>query len=226
MERGEHIVDEAFGALTRLRRADQLPPPSEVREYVERLITGLRRQLAKAGVSRKDEEDSAYAVVALADEMFLERSEAFQAYWLENLLQVQFFGQNVAGDEFFTRLEAARNEARWSVVRAYYTALLLGFQGRYRVERGERELEKLVREVGSDLSLDGNVEKVELAPAGEPPPERLEKVRQFGSLRIAFLAGGIFCLAMVWWVALGGHSYYRGQELARTAVESLGPPAR
>jgi hypothetical protein len=102
---------------------------------------------------------------------------------------------------------------RWSVVRAYYTAPFLGFQGRYGSSAASRN-SKLVRG-GLGSPLDGNVEGG-VGAGGRAPPERLEKVRQFGSLRIAFLAGGIFCLAMVWWVGWAA-SYYRARTARRSS---------
>lgn len=83
-------------------------------------------QLARDGV------EIAYAIVALADEMAMKSAPSVCDYWAPRTLQVRYFEEHAAGDNFFVRLQDVRTRASApAVLSAYYMALMLGFEGRY-----------------------------------------------------------------------------------------------
>ena len=141
------LTRDCFNALIQLRRADAdaLPPAGALHERLRGVIDAMLRSAADAGVSSEDARDAAYAVVALADEIAAARSEELRQFWSGHQLQLHYFQENVAGEGFFTRLEAQRRDPRKrDILRVYYVALLLGFQGRYRVRGGDLELMTLI----------------------------------------------------------------------------------
>ncbi|WP_351190196.1 DotU family type IV/VI secretion system protein, partial [Shewanella sp. TB4-MNA-CIBAN-0142] len=56
--------------------------------------------------------------------------------WELNPLQLDLFGSQIAGNEFFERLDGLREqgERRLPALEVYHYAMLLGFQGKYRLE--------------------------------------------------------------------------------------------
>lgn len=78
-----------------------------------------------------------YAMVALADELFLHIDWAGRNNWREQLLETKFFGSHRAGEELFERIEellGKQDSLLAELGRVYLIVLGLGFQGKYRGE--------------------------------------------------------------------------------------------
>ena len=94
--------------------------------------------------------------------------------WTSRLEQ-QFFRRNIAGDEFFRRLDQIKNsKGRAGVLRVYYLCLTLGFEGKY--FRTPEKLDEQIGELSEILGLKG-VEKLSLR--GEPSRE-VRRKKRFG----------------------------------------------
>jgi type VI secretion system protein ImpK len=82
------------------------------------------------GLSREDILEISYAIVALADEVAIYAGGNLRQYWMSKPLQLQYFNTNTAGEDFFVRVAALRQDARRvEVVRVYYMCLVLGIPG-------------------------------------------------------------------------------------------------
>lgn len=151
MDRIHEVTGRCLDSLIQLRRAapESLPPPEQVRAQLSGLIDDLLERAANQGFAHAECQDIAYAVVALADEIAMGKSEEFRGGWLRQLLQLQYFGENTAGDGFFRRLQELRSDPqRAEVLRVYHLCLLLGFKGRFRVRGGELDLLRLCDDLG------------------------------------------------------------------------------
>ena len=85
-----------------------------------------------------------YAMVALADELFLHIDWAGRNNWRDQLLEAKFFGSHRAGEELFERIEellGKQDSLLAELGRIYLIVLGLGFQGRY---RGEPDVEETI----------------------------------------------------------------------------------
>src|SRR4029077_6207562 len=117
--------------------AEVRPNPETLHRRLRGMIDGLRSRATAAGYGAQDVQDICYALVALADEIALEKSGPLRDYWMSRLLQLHYFNENVAGENFFVRLETVRNDSRRiEVLRVYYLCLMFGFLGRFRVRGG------------------------------------------------------------------------------------------
>ena len=171
MDRLNQTTGECFTALVQLRRLDEasLPPAEAVQRRLRGFIDAMMTRAAQAGFTREDVDDIAYAIVALADEVALSR-ETLRPQWVNQPLQLLYFRENVAGENFFTRLEVLRRDPRRrEALRAYVLALLLGFQGRYRVRGGELELLSLTEELQRELGRGRGLDVETLSPRWERP---------------------------------------------------------
>jgi type VI secretion system protein ImpJ len=123
---------DVFNFLIQLRRLDAnaQPPPETVLQRLRTLIDTMGKRAADLGFSREDVLEITYAIVALADEAAIYAGGNLRQFWMQRPLQLQYFNENVAGENFFARVMALRQDARRiDVVRVYYTCLVLGFQG-------------------------------------------------------------------------------------------------
>lgn len=174
MDRITEVTRECFDALIQLRRLPEpsLPAPAALHQRLRSFVDALFQRAAQAGFSREDANDIAYAIVALADELALSRSEALRAFWADQSLQLHYFHENVAGEAFFTRLQGLRRDPRrQEVLQVYYLALLFGFQGRYKVRGGEIELLGLTEDLERELKGKRRFDAEVLSPQGERPDE-------------------------------------------------------
>src|SRR3954465_6998787 len=113
MDRLNVITKDCFGALLQIRQAESsaLPSPEQVQQRLRSFVSDMMRNARDEGLPQQDVDDIAYALVALADELALSKSDEFREYWLTNLLQFQYFKENRAGEGFFTKLQEIRKDS-------------------------------------------------------------------------------------------------------------------
>jgi type VI secretion system protein ImpK len=223
MDRVNQVTQDCFNAVAQLRRLDDasLPPPESLHRRFRAFVDALFQKAQQAGFTREDVDDIAYAVVALADEVALSKTEELRQFWVSRPLQMQYFKENVAGEAFFTRLETLRkNPRRVEVLRVYYLALLFGFQGRYRVRGGEIELMNLVEDLERDVARGRSGDLETLSPEGEAP-DRTRSSGGRGGLLLWVAVGAAAALVLVW----GGLALWVGSSagsvVSRIAAANL-----
>jgi type VI secretion system protein ImpK len=203
MDRLNLITKDCFGALLQIRQAEPsaLPAPEQVQERLRRFVSDMMRNARDEGLPQQDVDDIAYALVALADELALSKSDEFREYWLGNLLQFQYFKENRAGEGFFTRLQDIRKDPRRTEsLRAYYLCLIFGFQGRYRVRGGELELMQLIEQLQRDLAPSFKFDTETMSPHGDRPAGNLRASKR--TLPLVAISGGVVVFALLVYAGL------------------------
>ncbi|EOC8733090.1 DotU family type IV/VI secretion system protein, partial [Acinetobacter baumannii] len=112
---------------------------------------------------------------ALIDETIVTQQDPsyfnLQNSWLISPLQLSLFGSQLAGYQFFEILEQlrSRGKERLAALEVFHYCLLLGFQGKYRIESIE-SLNHLVARVGDEIDyLKGK--KVAFSPFSAIPDQ-------------------------------------------------------
>jgi len=142
------------------------------------LIFLIRNQYVPADAQRfreNDIHDAKYAFCALIDETIVTQQDPsyfnLQNAWLISPLQLSLFGSQLAGYQFFEILEQLRSRGkdRLAALEVFHYCLLLGFQGKYRIESIE-SLNHLVARVGDEIDyLKGK--KVAFSPFSAIPDQ-------------------------------------------------------
>lgn len=135
---------------------------------VATFLATFERQAAQYGKTPALVADAKYAFCALFDEVVLSTGGEFGQEWARSPLQLLHFGDHLAGEGFFHRLDRLRMDPAQNIeaLEVYYTCLLLGFKGRYLLEGPELLgllLSRLRQEV---LSNKGG--EAEFAPHAQP----------------------------------------------------------
>ena len=78
-----------------------------------------------------------YAVVALVDETVMASTWPGAEQWRREPLQVHYYDNLLAGEQFFVRLDELRADADADLLEVYFLCLCAGFQGRFRDEPAE-----------------------------------------------------------------------------------------
>jgi len=206
MNRVNEATRDCFDTVIQLRQAEAsgIPPPEVLNHRLRGVVEEVLRRAAVLGFSHQDAQDMGYALVALLDELVLNKPEPYRQFWMSNLLQLHYFNETVAGDSFFNRLATVRKDPhRVEVLQVYYLCLLFGFQGRYRIRGGELELMTLRDAVQKDLERAQPFDFDVLAPHGERPVEKLNMATRRLSLTFAAMAAVFLALVFYGGLFLG-----------------------
>ncbi|RJG07956.1 DotU family type IV/VI secretion system protein [Noviherbaspirillum cavernae] len=109
---------------------------SQVRRYLDTFEKSARL----AHVSPDDIHAAKYAFCAAVDESILSSAMPIREVWERAPLQLMLFGDQLAGENFFVKLEEVRHRGAASVqaLEVFYMCLLIGFQGKYMLESKEK----------------------------------------------------------------------------------------
>lgn len=119
---------------------------------VDSLLGQFERHATAFGKPTAAVMDAKYAVCALLDETILSSGTALAERWARAPLQLRHFGEHLAGEGFFQRLERLRldPQRQREVLEVYLRCLLLGFKGKYLLE-GEELLKLLKHRLRQEL---------------------------------------------------------------------------
>lgn len=172
------LLGEGFHLLMLLRQG-RLPPDAErFAAAVQQLLDRVERGAVKLGVSAEDVFAAKYAFCAAVDEALLSQPSALREDWERNPLQLRLFGEHLAGEHFFERLDQLRAQGapRLPSLEVYHHCLLLGFEGRYRLE-GAEKLGYLTARLGDEITyLKGR--RAAFAPHWLPPDRVTHALRR------------------------------------------------
>ncbi len=146
------ICTDYFSFIIQLRITRQYGTLGSLRQKFKLILDAIDFAAKKSDVTPKNLEDAKYAMCALLDQMILTSDCPFKDEWAARPLELEFFGQNIAGVEFFNRLESMRSqiESRGDAAEVYYYCLVNGFEGKYHIE-GKEKLNLLIDSLAFDL---------------------------------------------------------------------------
>lgn len=188
---------------------------ASLREKLIELLSNFERQARRADFSADNIHDAKYAYCALVDEILMtQRSpeyEAVQAEWSCAPLQLSLFGSQLAGEQFFSMLETLRAQGamRLPALEVFHFCLLLGFQGKYRLEAPEK-INYLIARLGDEITfLKGK--KQPFAPFWAIPDQVKHVIR--GELSLALVLLLLSVMTMCAFVGLNIYLHRQGQQV-------------
>ena len=137
-----------------LLKAKNAPLDADVfRERIKQFLTEFERGATRQRASTEDIYACKFAFCATVDEAILMSNFKAKESWQRLPLQLQFFGEQLAGEQFFEKLEHMRREgaARVQAMEVFHMCLLLGFQGKYLLE-GSEKLNYLTARLGDEVA--------------------------------------------------------------------------
>lgn len=200
------LMSDGFYLLLLVRRG-QLPADGEAFvQRVQEFLDGVERRAVKMGIAAEDIYTARYAFCAALDEAILSRPSQLRDAWELQPLQLRLFGDHLAGENFFDRLEdlRAQGAARLPSLEVCHYCLLLGFEGKYRLE-GPEKLGYLTARLGDEIVyLKGK--RTGFAPHWAPPDSVRHALRRVVPLWApALLVAGAGLLGFIGFNAWFGH---------------------
>lgn len=194
-----------------LLKAKQGPSDADAfRTNIKEFLTSVERGAAKLGSATDDIHLCKYAFCATVDEIILMSQFKVRDAWQRQPLQLQFFGDQLAGEQFFVKLEALRREGapRVQILEVFHMCLLMGFQGKYIIE-GSEKLNYLTARLGDEIAhLKGS--RATFAPHWAPPDQVKNRLKNDVPL---WVIGSVFGLLAV--LAFAGLRWNLGRSTER-----------
>ncbi|MBY4729559.1 type IVB secretion system protein IcmH/DotU [Cupriavidus pauculus] len=147
------MLYDGFFMLFLLRNKQAPGTAEEFLQRVRAFLDDFDRGAKRMNVPAEDVFDAKYAFCAAIDETILSSNFPMRADWERRPLQLVLFGEQLAGENFFNKLEAlrARGAARLQALEVFHMCLLLGFRGKYILE-GPEKLAYLTARVGDEIA--------------------------------------------------------------------------
>jgi type VI secretion system protein ImpK len=183
---------DGFYMLFLLRNRYSPVDMESFRVRLREFLMSVERGARKLGTSPEDVYLAKYAFCAIVDERVLMSETDIREAWERNPLQLETFGEQLAGESFFDKLEQVRRHgaAKWQVLEVFHMCLLLGFQGKYLLE-GTEKLAFLTARLGEDIAhMKGK--RAAFAPSWLPPDRIIHRLRAEVPL---WVVGALFALA-------------------------------
>lgn len=163
------LMSDGFYMLLLIKRGQVPLSEQPFADAVRQFLANMERTASRQGIAAEDIHAAKYAYCAVVDEAILSSTCSFREDWARKPLQLTLFGDHLAGENFFVRLEQLRAQGavRLQSLEVCYFCLLLGFEGKYLLE-GTEKLGYLTARLGDEIVfLKGK--RTGFAPHWAPP---------------------------------------------------------
>ena len=171
------LMYDGFYALFMLKNGNGPVENNNFAHKMAQFLDEFGRAAKKQGASADDIDASKYAFCASVDEIILRSSFSIRDDWARRPLQLVLFGEQLAGENFYHRLEALRlrGSAHLQSLEVFHMCLLLGFQGKYLLE-GSEKLNYFTSRLGDEIAhMKGK--RGGFAPKADRPDTIVHKLR-------------------------------------------------
>lgn len=220
--RSEHDILVACASpllalAAQLRNTVEFADVSDLRRQVVAQVERFEERAVKAGAPAGEVTGARYVLCSLLDETVLTTPWGGRSEWASNSLLNEFHGETWGGEKVFQILDRVRSDPRryLGLLRLIDMALLLGFEGRYRViDNGRYQLDDIRAELGRTIRSELGAPPKELSEGWQGVTDR-RGLRRYVPLWIVVVAG-VVVLA-----ALYGFAQYRLATMTAPAVEAM-----
>ena len=164
----------ALSPAARLADDPALPAADALREQMLALLRDFVSRCRAAGIPDQDTAEARYAIVAFIDDRVLKSSWPGRAEWQSSPLQLRFYREFTAGENFFARMRALIERGGPVLpLEAYYLCLALGFAGAL-TKAGGAHVRPLLDGARAVLLRRRSPDRIapNAVPARAPPPPR------------------------------------------------------
>ena len=180
-KRLSEVFAPCFSLIMQLRETDELGDGDLLRSRILEMLKSAEQEAIASAIPSADIKDARFAIVAFLDEAIVASNWDGRPAWVARPLQVQLYGQAVAGEEFFDRLDRLKADAalRNEVLEIYYLCMALGFKGKFAVmgAAGQNELRIQIEDTYARLRASARKQLPMLSPHGRPRDQVATEVK-------------------------------------------------
>ncbi len=186
-----------FDLILRVK-AGIVVPSMDLRPKIAAMLLDFEKRAERYRFNHKIIQVSKFALASFVDETVLTNNFHLKEEWEKYPLQLEYFGEQLAGNKFFEKLSAMLKQIEQTAdaVEIYYYCMLLGFKGRYGVYEQEKLL-SIMQQTANALVKVGKIKPTELSPhwlandQPKPPEKRgmpvWAKISAASGLGLAFI---------------------------------------
>lgn len=208
------LLYDGFYALFLLKNHNNPEGQEAFANNVTRFLQEFEHNAKQLSAPPEAIQAAKYAYCAAVDEVVLRSDFSIRSQWEIRPLQLALFGDQLAGENFFTELDKLRRQgaAHIQALEVFHMCLLLGFEGKYMIE-GREKLNYLVARLGDEIALIKG-KSAGFAPHWARPDNFIHRLKHDVpvGLIVALFAG----------LALAGYGIFTW-NLHRTTANSLSP---
>src|ERR1043165_5864366 len=164
------LCGDLLAFALQLKRSTDPGDAEVMRQKIDEQFRALETKARQSDVPQEDVQQAKYAIAAFIDEMILTSNWGLKDSWADRPLQLTYFNDFSAGEEFYNKVEALRAAKKNSVLEVYYLCLALGFRGKYvdlqGMEKKKVLIDSLLREIRGTAPTTGTGG---LSPSWQPP---------------------------------------------------------
>lgn len=181
------LCGDLLAFALQLKRSKDPGDAEVLRQKIDEQFRALETRARQADVPQEDVQQAKYAIAAFIDEMVLTSSWPLKDSWADKPLQLAYFNDFAAGEEFYNKIDTLRGAKRNSVLEVYYLCLTLGFRGKYvdlqGMEKKKVLMDTMLREIrGGGPAAPGTGG---LSPSWQPPDALPGIVKNFPAWFVA-----------------------------------------
>ena len=172
------------------------------RDEIIECFDQFERKCYENQITTSQMQEAKFALTATCDELVMASGANFRMDWMSRPLQLEFYGNNRAGEEFFERMEKLRmgNENKLKVLEVYYVCLQLGFEGTYKI-KGLEQLKALIVDIRAQIEDASGVVDTQISANGTPSEGFVMKVGRNLPYWVIFSIG----LSLIMFLYMGFH---------------------
>ncbi|MBD3317597.1 MAG: hypothetical protein GF344_17550 [Chitinivibrionales bacterium] len=201
------LCTDVFTIVIKMSEEQDVGTPEALRKLLKHHIDLCEQNCRAMKVDSTIVDSIKYALVALVDESVLGIEGPCKNFWLGNPLQLEYYGDTVAGEKFYGDLNMLlRNpEETCEALEVFYMCLSLGFHGKYLENSEERE--KII----------SNLAKVLIRTRRQSKPRRSEPKAAPAKKRMNYsIPGWAYAIAAVVAIAIGWGLAHMSTDAAST----------
>lgn len=197
-ERLPELCSELFAFALSLRSAKDPGDAGQLTATVARLLETLSRQARDANVDSAHLEAARYALCASIDETVLGSRWEIKTTWMSSPLQMTYFGDFTAGEQFYRRLDELRTDASHNIdaIEVYAMCLAAGFRGKHVDLAGMQKVDDLLAELGTEIRQHRGINGRALARPFERNEVLPQAVRRIPVWIIAAACAGVVLIVL------------------------------
>jgi type VI secretion system protein ImpK len=192
------IMVDGFYALFLLKSGCGPQDRNAFAEHMTAFLGEVDRNAKAHGIPADDVTAAKYAFCAAVDEIILRSGFAIRDAWETRPLQLRLFGDQLAGEHFFQRLDdlRAKGSVHLQALEVYHMCLLLGFEGRFALDARDK-LNYLTARLGDEIARMRGKSRG-FAPHAERPDQVAHKLG--GDLSLWVLSGVFVLVGLGAWL--------------------------
>ncbi len=115
-------------------------------------LTAFVSNAGAAGAAIEDTAQARFALTALVDETIMLSEMAARDEWLSQPLQLRYFDEVTAGEEFYHRIDQLRMLRKSAPLEVYWLCLAFGFKGKFGDKKGAERRAVLMETLANEIA--------------------------------------------------------------------------